>query len=82
MKKRDLVWKFEYDAEKRSRIARLLISIDQFFNVLVWNGSQDETISSHIGRRIADGRAFKAEILLCSVLKKIQSNHCNRSLGE
>jgi hypothetical protein len=82
MKKRDLVWKFKYDVEKRSRIARLLISIDQFFNVLIWNGSQDETISSHIGRRIAEDRAFKVERLLCSVLKKIQYNHCDRSIGE
>ena len=30
---------------------RLLLSIDQFFNVLLFNGYEDETISSNFGKR-------------------------------
>lgn len=30
---------------------RFLLVLDQMGNVLFWNGSQDETISSHIGRK-------------------------------
>ena len=52
-----LIEKFENDVKKRSRIKRLLLVLDQLGNVLFWNGSQDETVSSHIGRRIKAGKA-------------------------
>ncbi len=81
-RKRDLVWKFEYDVKKRSYIARLLLVIDQFFNVLIWNGSQDETVSSHIGRRIEAGKALWVEHKLCALLRMLQSKHCLRARGE
>jgi len=81
-RKSDLIWKFEYDVRKRSRWQRLLLALDQLCNVVCWNGSQDETVSSHIGRRIAAGRAYAPERWLCWMLRKLQNNHCKRALGE
>ena len=77
-----LIEKFENDVKKRSRIKRLLLVIDQLGNVLFWNGSQDETISSHIHRRIESGTATWFDKKLCCLLKKIDNNHCAKSLGE
>lgn len=77
-----LIEKFERDVKKRSYFMRLLLVLDQFLNVLIWNGSQDETVSSHIGRKIAAGKANKLEKALCCLLKKIESSHCKKSLGE
>lgn len=77
-----LYTKFDKDAAKRKRWFRLLLVTDQFFNVLLWNGSQDETISSHIGRRIAKGEATWFDKLLCRLLSKLESEHCKKSLGE
>jgi uncharacterized protein YlxP (DUF503 family) len=81
-KKSDLVWKFEYDVKKRSYLKRILLAIDQLFNVVFWNGSQDETISSHIGRRIASGKANWFDKALCKALRVLQSKHCIRAKGE
>lgn len=80
--KKTLIEKFENDIKKRSRIKRLLLVIDQLGNVLFWNGSQDETISSHIHRRIESGTATWFDKKLCCLLKKIENNHCAKSLGE
>ena len=77
-----LIEKFENDMKKRSRIKRLLLVIDQLGNVIFWNGSQDETISSHIHRRIESGTATWFDKKLCCLLKKIENNHCAKSLGE
>ncbi|MCT4632798.1 MAG: hypothetical protein N4A76_08680 [Firmicutes bacterium] len=77
-----IINKFDYDVKNISRIKRLLLSVDQFLNVLLWNGSQDETISGHIGRKIKNGKANKFEKLLCYILNKMDKNHCNDSIGE
>lgn len=82
MIKDELIQKFEEDVKKRSRLLRLLIVLDQLFNVLLWNGSQDETISSHIARRIESGKATWFDKKVCCLLKKLESNHCSVSLGE
>ena len=82
MKKSDLVWKFEHDVKKRKYVMRVLLALDQLLNVLLWNGSQDETVSSHVGRRIADGKAYKVEVCLCKFLTWLQSKHCSRAKGE
>jgi len=82
VKKEDLYKKFDNDMEKRSRLSRLGLSLDQFLNVLLLNGSEDETISSHIGRRQIKGTATWVEKKLCWLLDKIEKNHCNKSLGE
>ena len=82
MSREALIRKFEYDVEKRHYLLRLLLVIDQFFNVLLWNGSQDETISSHVGRRVLSGKANIFERILCRILSKLDNNHCRKSIGE
>lgn len=74
--------KFDKDMNNRSRINRLLLAIDQLFNVLLWNGSMDETISSHIQRRKDKGIATKFDCLVCKILNMIESSHCKKSIGE
>lgn len=78
----NLIEKFEKDKQKRTRLMRFLLVLDQMFNVLFWNGSQDETISSHIGRRIKKGEATWFDKKLCCFLKRLENNHCEKSLGE
>lgn len=77
-----LVEKFENDVKKRNRFLRLALAVDQFFNVLIWNGSQDETISSNIYRRKKKGIAYRAEKILCKFLNFIEKSHCRESKGE
>ena len=77
-----LIQKFENDVKKRSRLFRFLLVLDQMCNVIFWNGSQDETVSSHIGRRIQAGNATWFDKRLCCLLKRLEHNHCNESLGE
>lgn len=77
-----LIQKFENDVKKRSRLFRFLLVLDQMCNVVFWNGSQDETVSSHIGRRIQAGNATWFDKRLCCLLKRLEHNHCNESLGE
>lgn len=78
----NLIEKFEEDKAKRTRLMRLLLVCDQMCNVIFWNGSQDETVSSHIGRRIKKGEATWFDKKLCCFLKRLEKNHCNKSLGE
>ncbi len=78
----DLFKKFEEDVKKRPRWLRLLLVLDQFLNVLIWNGSQDETVSSHIGRRIKSGKANRFEKILCNLLRRLEKGHCRKTLGE
>lgn len=77
-----LYTKFDRDVEKRSRLMRFILVLDQMLNVIGWNGSQDETVSSHIGRKIKKGTATWFDKKLCCLLKKLEDNHCNKSLGE
>ncbi len=77
-----LYMKFDRDVEKRSWLMRLSLVVDQFFNVLFWNGSQDETVSSHIGRRQDAGIATWFDNSVCWFLRKFEDNHCKKSLGE
>ena len=74
--------KFDNDMKKRNRTMRFLLVLDQMFNVLLWNGSQDETISSHIHRRQLNGTATWLDKKICCLLKKLESEHCLKSLGE
>lgn len=77
-----IINKFDNDVKYYSRIHRLLIAFDQFFNVLFWNGSMDETISGHIGRKLEANTANKFEKLLAKCLGKLQKYHCIKSIGE
>lgn len=82
MGKEVLFAKFEKDMQKRTRFMRFLLALDQMANVIFWNGSQDETVSSHIGRRIKNGKSTWFDKKLCCFLKKLEKNHCDNSLGE
>jgi len=82
MTKYEYIEKFENDMNKRSRAMRFLLVLDQMFNVLLWNGSQDETISSHIGRRIENNKATWFDKKLCKLLRLIEAKHCIKSKGE
>jgi len=82
MNKQELFLKFDKDVSKRSRWFRFLLSVDQLFNVVLWNGSQDETISSHISRKQSSGTATRFDNLVCCLLKKIEQNDCDNSRGE
>ncbi len=78
----ELIKKFENDIKKRTRLMRFILVLDQMINVIFWNGSQDETVSSHIGRRIDKGVATWFDKKLCCFLKKLEDNHCSKSIGE
>lgn len=82
MKKEQYIEKFENDMNKRSRTMRFLLVLDQMFNVLLWNGSQDETISSHIGRRIESDKATWFDKRVCKFLRVLEAKHCIKSKGE
>jgi hypothetical protein len=82
MDKQELFQKFDNDVTKRTRWYRFLLVLDQMGNVIFMNGSQDETISSHIARKQAVGTATKINNLVCYFLRKLQQNHCIRSEGE
>lgn len=77
-----LYTKFDKDVSNRSRLNRLILATDQWFNVLIWGGSMDETISSHIHRKQMNGTANKFDNLVCCLLKKLEQNHCFLSRGE
>lgn len=79
---KELIDKFENDVKKRSRAMRFLLVLDQMINVILWNGSQDETVSSHIGRRIEAGKAMWFERKLCCLLQWLETSHCIKSKGE
>lgn len=74
--------KFGEDVIKRTRLNRALLATDQLLNVLLWNGSQDETVSSHIGRLETAGMATWFDKKVCCLLSKLEYNHCNKSEGE
>jgi hypothetical protein len=82
MDNQELFQKFDNDVAKRNRWYRFLLVLDQMGNVLFMNGSQDETISSHIARKQEAGTATKFNNLVCYFLKKLDKNHCNKSEGE
>lgn len=82
MTKQELFAKFDKDIAKRSRWYRWVLALDQMGNVLFMNGSQDETISSHISRKQSQGTATKLNNFVCCFLKRLEQNHCLKSEGE
>jgi len=74
--------KFDRDIKVYSRWFRFLLTVDQSLNVVWLNGSQDETVSSHISRKIDAGTATKFQTLVCKWLRKIENKHCLKSRGE
>ena len=74
--------KFNNDVKTKSRWLRALIAFDQLVDVMFWNNSQDETISSKIGRKKLNNTSNWFEDKLCCLLSKFAYNHCSKSLGE
>ena len=67
---------------KKSRILRLLITVDAFFNVLLLNGSEDHTISGRVGYKSLTTRKRKwiyAEKFI-DALFFFDANHCFNSI--
>jgi len=54
----------------------ILISIDQLFNALA-GGDPDETISSRVGKRVDHCMLCR---WFCTVLNKINPQHCKNSI--
>ena len=68
--------------KKKSYILRLLIAIDQVFNVLILNGSEDHTISGRIGYKAQTTnkkRWLMAEKVV-NVIFFFEPNHCRNSI--
>jgi len=80
--KEELIEKFENDVAKRSRFMRFLLAIDQTLNVIWLNGSQDETVSSHIARNIETDTSTWLQRLVCKGLRLLEAKHCLKSRGE
>lgn len=57
--------KFDKDVATKSRWLRFMIALDQMFGVLFYNNSQDETISSKIGRLESAGKATWFDKKVC-----------------
>ena len=74
--------KFDKDVATKSRWFRALIALDQLIGVLIWNNSNDETISSKIHRKQVAGTANWFDNTICKMLNKIEGNHCYKSRGE
>jgi len=74
--------KFNRDVKVYSRWFRLALVVDQTLNVVWLNGSQDETCSSHIGRKIEMGTATWFQRFVCKCLRKMETSHCFKSRGE
>ena len=74
--------KFDNDVTTKSRGLRVMIAFDQLVGVIFWNNSQDETISSKIGRLEKVGKATWFDKKVCHLLNKLEYNHCNKSIGE
>jgi hypothetical protein len=66
----------------KRRMLNILIGLDQFLQVIVYLGNYtpDETISGIIGRKVKTGTANKLEVLICKCLRKLESNHCIKSI--
>lgn len=63
---------------RRPRWLRLLLAVDQLFNVALLNGDEDETISSNAGKRARDGIGWAC--VLCRFLDLLDPNHCEKSV--
>ncbi|MCK9389864.1 MAG: hypothetical protein M0Q22_15925 [Sulfuritalea sp.] len=60
------------------RPMHIAIGFDQLVNAAT-GGSEDETISSRAGRLRREGRGWAC--VLCWVLDKLETGHCERSIG-
>jgi hypothetical protein len=70
-----MVWAIIWGSDQADHIA---LSYDQLGNV-VFNGSEDETISSRAGLAAIKGRRWAC--ILCRFLDWFQKDHCEKSIG-
>ena len=59
-------------------IWNLLLSLDQLANTLI-GGDPDETISSRLGKRVDTCAACR---FICSLLDRVDTRHCHKSIEE
>jgi hypothetical protein len=59
-------------------IYRVLIAVDEFFNVLLFNGVPYQTISQHSALAARDGKWWGRT--LCRFLGWFKANHCANQL--
>ncbi len=67
----------------KSKAFKLLISIDQFFAVLLLNSHEDQTISGHVGyKSMTTGkRRYKlAEKVINFIFAPWEQDHCRASI--
>lgn len=74
--------KFDKDIAKRPYILRVFLAIDQLFNVILFNGSQDQTISGHIAKKKYEGTDKWYHRTICKFLQKFEQKHCWLSRDE
>ena len=71
-------------AEKKNKSygLRVLLALDQFFNVLILNGSEDMTISGKVGYKSLTTNKKRWEIAekIINTLFFFQPNHCYESI--
>ena len=60
-------------------LLRVAVGIDQMGAALL-NWNPDTTISGNIGYRIRKGKATMPERALCAVLRRLDVNHCLKSI--
>lgn len=68
--------------QEKSYILRLMIAIDQFFNVLILNGDEDHTISGKVGYRAinSDKKRWKYAEKIINTLFWFDKDHCRNSI--
>ncbi|KGJ92037.1 hypothetical protein [Colwellia psychrerythraea] len=67
---------------EKSYILRLLIAVDQLFNVLLLNGNEDHTISGRVGYRAKKTNKWYWLSLekIINTLFWFDKNHCRNSI--
>jgi hypothetical protein len=72
------LWYLVFDTKVSWQLA---VSLDQLANT-VFNGHEDETISSRAGRHSQQDEHRECwAVWLCKVLDKLDPDHCNKSIG-
>lgn len=65
--------------KEKSYIKRVGIAIDQLINVVFFNGDEDETLSSRMGKRVLRGDC-KVCYVICRFLDIFDKDHCYKSI--
>lgn len=67
---------------QKSYAKRLLVSIDQFFNVLLLNGSEDHTISGRVGYKAltTKKRGWLIAEKVINTLFFFEPDHCRNAI--